>query len=520
MRAPIGFRIRNQRKLLNISQAGLARLIGISPSYLNLIEASKRDVGGILLQKIAENLNLKLEQLSGEGEQRIISDLEEVFIDPIMSGLELRKNEGREFVAQFPKMAMLLTRLYRSYVDANEDIENYSNRLKADPLFSELLHQVLSQITAIRSSAEILGTTSDLSETEQKQFSDSISLESSQLSQVTQNLIGHFDQSSKNHRSITPTRELDNLIIDEKNYFATLEDRAKTIRSEIKGNESFSEKSIIHQLKNKFDIIVKIRGDNISSNVYTQYKFNKKTNTMYFSNAIQKATRKFQLVRLYAELSSADLLTALSNDKRLTSPIAQKMAFRSLARYLAGAVIFPYSKFLSDAKKNAYDVDFLRQKYKASFEQVAHRLVTLREKGNEGIPFAFLRSDPAGRLTKHFPLPGLLLPNSGHACPLWAIYKAFQTNSQIVRQVVRFSDGSRYLFVAKTVTKRKTRFKEQQLFSSVMLACDISYANEIVYSNGLDLNEKNDIKVGPSCRLCVLKSCAHRQEEALYPISE
>ena len=58
MRAPIGFRISNRRKSLKISQAGLARLIGISPSYLNLIENNKRDVGGTLLQRVALHLGI------------------------------------------------------------------------------------------------------------------------------------------------------------------------------------------------------------------------------------------------------------------------------------------------------------------------------------------------------------------------------------------------------------------------------------------------------------------------------
>ncbi len=76
--------------------------------------------------------------------------------------------------------------------------------------------------------------------------------------------------------------------------------------------------------------------------------------------------------------------------------------------------------FLADAEAQRYDIETLRQLYTASFEQVAHRLVSLRKPGEPGLPFGFLRSDAAGRLTKHFPLPGLPLPSSGHACPRWA----------------------------------------------------------------------------------------------------
>jgi predicted transcriptional regulator len=170
---------------------------------------------------------------------------------------------------------------------------------------------------------------------------------------------------------------------------------------------------------------------------------------------------------------------------------------------------------LADAEAAAYDIDHLRQLYNASFEQVAHRLVTLRRPGEEGIPFGFLRSDPSGRLTKHFPLPGLLLPNSGHACPLWAIYGAFRT-PQMLRQVVRFSDGSRYLFLARAVQRRAGSFNRQPALSSVMLACDVLHADRTVYGAGLDLTDLSaDIPVGPSCRLCTRRDCASRQEEAL-----
>src|SRR5690606_29845279 len=103
----------------------------------------------------------------------------------------------------------------------------------------------------------------------------------------------------------------------------------------------------------------------------------------------------------------------------------------------------------------------------------AHRLITLREPGAEGVPFGFLRADPAGRLSKHFPLPGLLLPNSGHACPLWAIYAAFRAPGQVVRQVARFSDESRFLFVAKAVSRRSSGFADQTPPHSILLVTDI-----------------------------------------------
>ena len=201
------------------------------------------------------------------------------------------------------------------------------------------------------------------------------------------------------------------------------------------------------------------------------------------------------------------------------SPTAIRLTRRALGTYLAGAIIFPYRQFLEDAETAEYDIDHLRQAYGASYEQVAHRLVSLRRKGEEGLPFGFLRSDPAGRLTKRFPLPGLLLPNSGHACPLWAIYGAFRNPDVPLRQVVRFSDGSRYLFIARTVQRRQAGFRETAVMSSIMLACDVLHADRTVYARGLNLQDQSmDVLVGPSCRLCTRADCPSRQEEALAPL--
>lgn len=520
MRAPIGIRIRNQRKTLALSQAGLARTIGISPSYLNLIEANKRDVGGSLLQRIAAALELGIEQLTGESEQRLIQDLGETFADPVLRTVELSAGDARELVAQSPNVGAALVRLHRAYADANASLDVYANRLSADPLFSELLHQVLSQITAIRSSSEILQEVDDLSPEEQRRFLAAINRESRAMAEVAQTLIAHFDQTSSTRHAVTPARELDDLIIEQSNYFPALEDTATVLRERLEANGGVDEAAITAQLLSQFDIKT-VRGQSATGDVEgfpNQYHYNVKDKVMSFQGSTVAATRLFQLARLYAELCVPEVLNDHINDERLTSPTARRLAFRALGSYLAGAIVLPYARFLQDAEDNRYDIDYLSQKYTASFEQVAHRLVTLRQKGNEGIPFGFLRSDPAGRLTKHFPLPGLLLPSSGHACPLWAIYGAFSTTGQVVRQVVRFPDQSRYLFVAKTVSKRPATFNEPPFHTSVMLACDASYAHRTIYGRGLNLDDKEaDILVGPTCRLCVRRDCKYRQEEALDP---
>lgn len=520
MRAPVGIRISSRRKALGLSQAHLARVVGISASYLNLIERSKREVGGTLLQRIARQLGMEIGELTGESEQRLLADIEEAFADPLLAAEGLAEGAARDLVARDPATARAVTRLHRAYLQASAEAEAQAARLRADPMFSQLLHQILSGVTALRSGSEILADVPDLAPAERERFAGTIRREAVTLSDVARNLIGQFDRASAEHRSSSPARELDDLIFSRNNYFAELETAAADLRAEVERHGAFGEASLAEFLRSRFSIEVERRVERQVDpfGFPGQYGFDAETRTLWFHASAFAATRQFQMVRLAAELAMPGALVAAASDPMLTGDESRRLANRAIGSYMAGAVILPYEQVLADAERERYDVEALCQIYTASFEQVAHRLVTLRRPGAEGVPFGFIRSDPAGRLTKHFPLPGLLLPNSGHACPLWALYAAFRTPDRLVRQVVRFSDGSRYLFIARTVSRRTARFADAAVPVSVMLAADAIHADRLVYGDGLDLADIGlDVPVGPSCRLCARTDCASRQEELMVP---
>jgi hypothetical protein len=421
-------------------------------------------------------------------------------------------------VAQHPHAAEALARLHRAYMEANTSLDTYQQRLRADPLFSQLLHQVLNHVSAVRSSSEIIMDTVDLTDAERTRFVEAIGREARDVSDVAETLVAHFEQSSARRRIATPQQELNEFFIAEDNHFPELESVAEDLRQEVETMGAFGEVALIELLSKRFGITTRRGGPapEGEASFSSQYRFKPDERLMWFQGSTMAATRQFQLARLFAELDAPDALNEIVARAQLSSTTSRRLTFRALASYIAGAIVMPYSRTLEDAQTCQYDIDHLGQSFTASFEQVAHRLVTLKRKGEEGIPFAFLRSDPAGRLTKHFPLPGLLLPSTGHACPLWALYAAFRQIGQVVRQVARFADGSRYLFIAKTVTKRPATFREQPFFSSVMLATDILHADRTVYGQGLDLRDAaNEVPVGPACRLCVRRGCVHRQEEAL-----
>lgn len=520
MRAPIGLRISSRRRATGLSQAELARRVGISASYLNLIERNRRDVGGSLLKRIAEQLGIDVGELSGEAEHRLIAEVEEALVDPVLGRAGLRAGDARDLVAQHPAAAAAIAQLHRAYLGAVANAEDYANRLRSDPLLAQLLHSVLSGITAVRSGAEILGDVPDLDESERTRFIGSIRRESQSLTEVARSLIGQFENDARARRSISPIRELDDLIFERNNYFPSLEDGAADLRREIERHGAFGETALEGALARQFGVSVKRSAERrVDERGFPgQYHFDAEARTMWFQTSAVAATRQFQLTRLYAELAARALTEREIAAPELTSATSRRLAYRALSSYLAGAIVFPYQVFLEAAEASRYDIEALRQAFTASFEQVAHRMVTLRRPDASGIPFGFLRADPAGRLTKHFPLPGLPLPGAGHACPLWAVYAAFRTPEHVVRQVVRFADGSRYLFVARAQSRRVASFADRAVNTSVMLACDVLHADRTVYATGLDLlDPDSDVPVGPGCRLCPRLDCPDRQEEALGP---
>src|ERR1700729_2132153 len=83
-RTIIGRTVRRLRSERDLSQQVLATRLGISASYLNLIEHDQRAVTASLLIKLAETLRVDLGELSGTQERQLQVGLREAFADPLL----------------------------------------------------------------------------------------------------------------------------------------------------------------------------------------------------------------------------------------------------------------------------------------------------------------------------------------------------------------------------------------------------------------------------------------------------
>ena len=171
----------------------------------------------------------------------------------------------------------------------------------------------------------------------------------------------------------------------------------------------------------------------------------------------------------------------------------------------------PYGRLVEAARETRHDLERLARRFGASLEQVAHRLSTLQRQGNKGVPFFFVRVDQAGTITKRHSATRLQFARYGGACPLWNVHRAFETPGRFLRQLAETPDGVRYLCLAWEVSTGGGSFRAPTRRFALGLGCEISHAQDVVYSDGLDINDAAAFEpIGISCRICERANCHQR----------
>lgn len=232
---------------------------------------------------------------------------------------------------------------------------------------------------------------------------------------------------------------------------------------------------------------------------------------LILSTRSAQPTQRFQILHQLALVTQNDLLEATLDLARFQSETSRAIAKIGLANYFAGAALMPYRAFQQAAVEFRHDLERLADRFGASIEQVAHRLSTLQRPGMKGIPFFFVRVDQAGTITKRHSATRLQFARFGGACPLWNVYRAFETPGRFLRQLAETPDGVRYLCLARDVSKPGGAFNAPVRRYAIALGCEVSHAKGLVYADDLDLtNARAYEPIGISCRICERPNCHQR----------
>ena len=389
----IGSKIRKERRHRGLSQSVLSKNLGISPSYLNLLESGRRSITVPLLIKIGNELGISLKDLTIESNKRILSDVMEVLSNEIFEDLDITNIDTTDFVNNNPNVAKALLTLNDSYKSLRDDAQN---RLE----------------------------------------------------------VMDIEYSSKKKKfTRLPVEIVSDFLQENKNYFDSLEKKTEIIRQKIGLDFSLgigsTEFKFISYLKNKYEIEVKIVP--ADKDVKSIKKYDKKNKILYLSEMLTYTARNFHLAYQIAFFDAKDLIDKIIIKNKFYSNEVIPLLSISLMNYFAAALIMPYDDFLTNAKKYKYDVELLMHHYATSFEQITHRLTNLQKPGNEGVPFHFLKTDIAGNISKRFSLSGIHIPRHGGSCPRWNVYTAFLNPGKIHPQISRMPDGKSLFLYCKSI---------------------------------------------------------------------
>jgi predicted transcriptional regulator/transcriptional regulator with XRE-family HTH domain len=189
-----GNRIRERRLVLGLKQADLAAAVGISPSYLNLIEHNRRRIGGKLLVALARVLEVEPAQLS-EGADATLYDALQIAAQemPVPFGAAPETDRIDELAGRFPGWTALIAAQQKRAAALEALVEGLRDRLGHDPVLAESMHELLSTVAAIRSTADILVREPDIDQVWRARFHRNLHEEAERLSARATALLGHFE---------------------------------------------------------------------------------------------------------------------------------------------------------------------------------------------------------------------------------------------------------------------------------------------------------------------------------------
>ncbi|MBP1773472.1 MAG: transcriptional regulator, partial [Holophagaceae bacterium] len=296
--ARLGAKIRLLRRQEGLSQVQLAEALGISPSYLNLIEGNKRPLTAPLLIRLAQQFHLDLKALAPEEDQRLSDDLMEVFGDPLFDPLGLQAQDVRELVQNNPQLARGVFELYRAYQHAQDSLGTLSAKLSDGQGFDP---------------------------------------EATRL----------------------PSEEVGDFIQQVMNHFPELESAAEALwtRGNLEADHLYPALLAAFEARG-----IQVRIHRLTEGPGLLRRFDPDRRTLSLSELLPQRSRTFQLAHQLALLEHDALLERLTTHPLLRTGASRALARVALANYFASAVLMPYDGFLRAAKAERYDIEILARR--------------------------------------------------------------------------------------------------------------------------------------------------------------
>lgn len=416
-----GPKIRRVRNGLGLTQSSMASELGISPSYLNLIERNQRPLTVQLLLKLGSTYDIDLEDLQGEVTDAV-AELKEVFSDPLLAGELPGPQELFELAEAAPNAATGLVKLYRAYRESQERMSD--------------LKDLLAQ----------QGRATDLVSTR---------LPADEVQQALESRAYHFPQIESAARAFTEALDAGG-------------DMRRGITDWMKTEHHISVRTL------PVDVMPLWRR-----------RFDKHTLRLFVSERLPVFDQTLEIAIEAVLLALPEAIDAEVQRLRLASDEAKRIARFALARYAALAMLMPLQKFEIAAKRVKYDLDALSGRFNVSFEQAANRLVSLPAKGSAGVSFFLMEVDQAGHVLRRLGIDGYPRATFGGGCPKLPVHAAFNQPAQVFTEQVVMPDESAFLVIARTLEGPRAGFNQRIRRTALLLGCPAEEGMQTIYGQGV-----------------------------------
>ena len=164
----IGPRLRRLRTSLGLTQARMAQDLGISTSYMNLMERNQRAMSANVLVKMADLYDFNVAEFTGAGDAHLVAEVYDVLRDPLFKTMSVSKNEAEDIVGASPDTARALLHVYQKHKELSlragnmaadrDKVEMLGESSEAVESVRRFIHQKRNYFPELDKQAEMLAT--------------------------------------------------------------------------------------------------------------------------------------------------------------------------------------------------------------------------------------------------------------------------------------------------------------------------------------------------------------------------
>lgn len=416
-----GPRIRRMRMERGLTQTAMAEGLGISPSYLNLIERNQRPLTVQLILKLASVYAIDPGELQAETRGSVAA-LKEVFSDPLLAGELPGDQELIDLAETAPNAAVAMQKLFRAYREQAERLSDLNALLAGEGRATTL------------SAARL------------------------------------------------PVDEVRELFERRPWHFSALEEAAEAFSAElVQEDDLFA--AVKTWLRKEHGISVRLLPAATMPNWRRRY--DRHSQRLFLSERLSRADQLREAAMEACLIRMRDVLVSEVAALKLSTDEARRLARFELARYAALALMMPYAGFHQAASRARYDVAVLASRFGVSFEQAATRLASLQRTGAAGVPFFLMEIDGAGNRLRRIGASGFPHAAFGGGCPKLVVHDAFAEPDRVLAEAVEMPDGATFLTIARTVDGPQGGFDERPRRTALLLGCDFSARDQVIYGAAL-----------------------------------